>query len=227
MFYLRGLQLMGQDIQLFVSMITRAVVQGYTLRQREVWPRPPSALSARGSPPAGPARRAPLSLVWPPARRVGQYPQANRQGPGDNCTGCDHLAHPALAHWPRTRLLLHPAVRASTHAFRPPSLSPPARPPPMPAPTVQFTEERQNIMSMYSSLTAPTMSDTPPPATTDEYPATAAEAGVLQPADEQPEDHMNRAAGDGKANGVAAEGSAAETHDDLSRSASAKGKSVQ
>ena len=101
---------MGQDIQLFVSMITRAVVQGYTLRQREVWPRPPSALSARGSPPAGPARRAPLSLVWPPARRVGQYPQANRQGPGDNCTGCDHLAHPALAHWPRTRLLLHPAV---------------------------------------------------------------------------------------------------------------------
>lgn len=118
-------------------------------------------------------------------------------------------------------------VRASTHAFRPPSLSPPARPPPMPAPTVQFTEERQNIMSMYSSLTAPTMSDTPPPATTDEYPATAAEAGVLQPADEQPEDHMNRAAGDGKANGVAAEGSAAETHDDLSRSASAKGKSVQ
>jgi hypothetical protein len=35
-FYLRGLQLMGQDVQLFVSMITRAVLQGYTLRQREV-----------------------------------------------------------------------------------------------------------------------------------------------------------------------------------------------
>jgi len=35
-FYSRGVQLMGQDVQLFFSMISRAVLQGYTLRTREV-----------------------------------------------------------------------------------------------------------------------------------------------------------------------------------------------
>ena len=35
-FYARGVQLMGQDIQLMVNMLARAVLQGYTLRSREV-----------------------------------------------------------------------------------------------------------------------------------------------------------------------------------------------
>ena len=35
-FYSRGCQLMGQDVQLMFSMLSRAVLQGYTLRPREV-----------------------------------------------------------------------------------------------------------------------------------------------------------------------------------------------
>lgn len=35
-FYSRGCQLMGDDVQLMVNMLSRAVVQGYTLRPREV-----------------------------------------------------------------------------------------------------------------------------------------------------------------------------------------------
>ena len=34
-FYTRGLQLMGQDVQLFGSMLARATLQGYTLRPQE------------------------------------------------------------------------------------------------------------------------------------------------------------------------------------------------
>jgi hypothetical protein len=35
-FYSRGCQLMGQDVQLMFSMLSRAILQGYTLRPREV-----------------------------------------------------------------------------------------------------------------------------------------------------------------------------------------------
>ena len=35
-FYSRGVQLMGEDVQLVINMLGRAVVQGYTLRSREV-----------------------------------------------------------------------------------------------------------------------------------------------------------------------------------------------
>lgn len=35
-FYARGIQLLGQDLQLLVNMLTRAITKGYTLRSREV-----------------------------------------------------------------------------------------------------------------------------------------------------------------------------------------------
>ena len=100
-FYVRGTQLVGQDLQLVVSMLSRAVVQGYTLRAREV------------------------KLL----RRIGK----------DLLTIIPFIIILIIPLSPLGHVLVFSFIQRFFPDFFP----------------SQFTESRQNIMSMYSSITAP------------------------------------------------------------------------
>ena len=99
-FYSRGCQLMGQDVQLMVSMLLRAVVQGYTLSARE------------------------FKLL----RRIGK----------DLLTLIPFVIILIIPLSPLGHVLVFSFIQRFFPDFFP----------------SQFTESRQNIMSMYSSITA-------------------------------------------------------------------------
>jgi len=100
-FYSRGTQLMGQDVQLMVNMLTRAVGQGYTLRPREV------------------------KLL----RRIGK----------DVLVIIPFVIILLIPLSPLGHVLVFSFIQRFFPDFYP----------------SQFTESRQNIMSMYSSITSP------------------------------------------------------------------------
>jgi len=99
-FYARGTQLMGQDVQLMFNMVARAVLQGYTLRAREV------------------------KLL----RRIGK----------DLLTLIPFVIILIIPLSPLGHVLVFSFIQRFFPDFFP----------------SQFTEQRQNIMSMYSSITS-------------------------------------------------------------------------
>ena len=99
-FYSRGVKLMGEDVQLMVNMLSRAVVQGYTLRPREV------------------------KLL----RRIGK----------DMFTLIPFVVILLIPLSPLGHVLVFSFIQRFFPDFYP----------------SQFTESRQNIMSMYSSITS-------------------------------------------------------------------------
>lgn len=101
-FYAKGVQLMGQDIQLMFNMLVRAVLQGYTLRSREV------------------------KLL----RRIAK----------DILTLFPFVIILIIPLTPLGHVLVFSFIQRFFPDFFP----------------SQFTESRQKIMSMYSSLTSPT-----------------------------------------------------------------------
>jgi len=100
-FYARGVQLLGDDVQLVVNMLARAVLQGYTLRSREV------------------------KLL----RRIAK----------DILTIVPFVIILIIPLTPLGHVLIFSFIQRFFPDFFP----------------SQFTESRQNIMSMYSSITAP------------------------------------------------------------------------
>ena len=94
-----GVQLMGGDVQLMGSMLTRAVLQGQTLRAREVW----KAAGGLTPPTIDPSTRHLPNMA-------GQAAAAHRQGPADHHPLRRHPDHPPHAAGPRAGLLLHTEV---------------------------------------------------------------------------------------------------------------------
>jgi len=112
-FYARGCQLLGQDVQLLVNMLTRAVGQGYTLRPREV------------------------KLL----RRIAK----------DVFVIVPFVIILLIPLSPLGHVLVFSFIQRFFPDFYP----------------SQFTESRQNIMSMYSSITSPAVAIASPTDATD------------------------------------------------------------
>lgn len=130
-FYSRGVQLIGQDVQLVVSMLGRAVVQGYTLRANEV------------------------KLL----RRIAK----------DLLTIIPFIIILIIPLSPLGHVLVFSFIQRFFPDFFP----------------SQFTESRQNIMAMYSSITAP--SDTIEVATPSGTGAAVARAAAAAPQPTNPQ----------------------------------------
>jgi len=127
-FYWRGLLLLGEDLQLMINMLTRAIVKGYTLRTREV------------------------KLL----RRIAK----------DLLTFVPFVIILLIPLTPLGHVLIFSLIQRLFPDFFP----------------SQFTESRQNIMSMYSSITTPSESRsaaTPPLGEADSPDADSAEPSTL------------------------------------------------
>jgi len=124
-FYGNGLELLGQDLQLLVSMLTRAITKGYTLRNREV------------------------RLL----RRIAK----------DLACVVPFVIILIIPLTPLGHVLVFSFIQRFFPDFFP----------------SQFTESRQNIMSMYSSITTPAVAAAP---SATAAPAAEASAAATSPA---------------------------------------------